>query len=196
MGPAVLDPFFASALGVLWLLLPTYIANAFATLPRGRGPPMDFGRVWKRDGRRILGASKTWSGFLVGGFGAMPFALLEAGLILAAPPNLSLVPVLAPSILAAVPLAALLTFGAMTGDAFGSFVKRRLGRESGTRTVLLDQLPFVLLPIALGFLFYPALFGGVFLSWEAVLWLLVFTLGLHVTFNWIGYKAGLKKVPW
>lgn len=192
----VLAPIFSSALAVLWLLLPAYIANAFATLPRGRGPPMDFGRVWNGDGRRVLGPSKTWSGFFAAGFGAMPFGLLEAGLILAAPPNLALVPVLAPTVLAAVPLAALLTFGAMSGDALGSFLKRRLGRESGSRTLLLDQLPFVLVPIALGFLFYPALFAGVFLSWEAVLWLLVFTLGLHVSFNWIGFKAGLKKVPW
>ena len=196
MGPAVLDPFLWCALGVLWLLLRAYVANAFATLPRGRGPPMDFGRIWKGDGRRILGPSKTWSGFFVAGFGAMPFGLLEAWLILHAPANLALVPVLAPSVLAAVPLAALLTFGAMTGDAIGSFLKRRLGRASGTRTLLLDQLPFVLVPIGFGLLGYPALFGGVFLSWEAVLWILVFTLGLHVSFNWIGYKAGLKKVPW
>lgn len=192
----MLDPALSSAVGVLWLLLPAYIANAFATLPRGRGPPMDFGRVWKGDGRRLLGPSKTWSGFFAAGFGALPFGLLEAWLILLAPPNLALVPVLAPSVLAAVPLAALLTFGAMIGDAAGSFLKRRLGRASGSRVLLLDQLPFVLVPIALGFLCYPALFGAVFLSWEAVLWLLVFTLGLHASFNWIGHKAGLKKVPW
>ena len=192
----MLDPVLGSALGVLWLLLPTYIANAFATLPRGRGPPMDLGRLWPGDGRRVFGPSKTWSGFFVAGFGAIPFGLLEAGLILAAPPNLAIVPVLAPTVLLAVPLAALLSFGAMVGDAFGSFLKRRLDRASGSRAILLDQLPFVLVPIALGFLFYPALFSEVFLSWEAVLWLLVFTLGLHVSFNWIGYKAGLKKVPW
>jgi CDP-2,3-bis-(O-geranylgeranyl)-sn-glycerol synthase len=192
----VLNQFFSSALAVLWLLLPTYIANAFATLPRGRGPPMDFGRTSARDGRRVLGPSKTWSGFLAAGFGAMPFCLLEAALILAAPPNLAVVPVLAPSVLAAVPLAAILTFGAMTGDALGSFIKRRLGRESGARTLLIDQLPFVLVPIGLGFAFYPALFTSVFFHWEAVLWLVIYTLGLHASFNWIGYKAGLKKVPW
>ncbi len=186
----------ASGLAVLWLMLPAYIANSFATLPRGRGPPMDFGRVWPGDGRRILGPSKTWSGFLFAGFAAMPFALLEAWLILLAPPNLAVVPVLAPSVAAAIPLAALLTFGAMIGDAIGSFLKRRLGRPSGARTYFLDQLPFVLVPIALGFAFYPALFLGVFGHWEAVLWLAVLTLGLHAAFNWIGFKAGLKKVPW
>ncbi len=186
----------ASGLAVLWLMLPAYVANALATLPRGWGPPMDFGRTWRGDGRRILGPSKTWSGFLFAGFFAMPVGLLESWLILLAPPNLKLVPVLAPSVAAAVPLVAILTFGAMAGDALGSFIKRRIGRESGERTIFLDQLPFVLVPIALGFAFYPSLFLEVFGHWEAVLWLLVYTLGLHVAFNWIGFKAGLKKVPW
>jgi CDP-2,3-bis-(O-geranylgeranyl)-sn-glycerol synthase len=192
----VLPQIYSSALAVLWLLLPAYAANALATLPRGRGPPLDLGRVWTRDGRRVFGPSKSWSGFLFAGFVAMPICLLEAWLILLAPPNLQLVPVLAPTVLAAVPLAAILTFGAMTGDALGSFVKRRIGRESGTRTVLLDQLPFVLVPIAIGLGVYPGLFLSVFGHWEAVLWLLVYTLGLHVLFNWIGFKVGLKKVPW
>ena len=186
----------ASGLAVLWLMLPAYIANAFATLPKGRGPPMDFGRIWKRDGRRVLGPSKTWSGFFAAGFGAMPFGVLEAWLILLAPPNLRIVPVLAPTVVDAIPLAAILSFGAMIGDALGSFVKRRLGRESGARALVLDQLPFVLVPIALGFAFYPSLFVSVFGHWEAVLWLIVITFGLHAAFNWIGFKAGLKKVPW
>ncbi len=192
----MLDPFESSALAVLWLLLPAYVANALATLPRGRGPPMDFGRVWARDGRRVLGPSKSWSGFLFGGFVAMPVGLLEAWLILLAPPNLQLVPQFAPSLVAAIPVVALLTFGAMSGDALGSFIKRRLGRESGARTLLLDQLPFVLVPIGLGLVFYRGLFVGVFGSWEGVFWLLVYTLGLHTVFNWVGYKLGLKKVPW
>jgi CDP-2,3-bis-(O-geranylgeranyl)-sn-glycerol synthase len=192
----VLAPFFAAALAVLWLLLPAYIANAFATLPKGRGPPMDLGRVWPRDGRRLLGPSKTWAGFLVAGFGALPFGLLEAWLILLAPPSLRLVPVLAPSVEATIPLAALLTFGAMIGDAVGSFVKRRLDRPSGTRTLLLDQLPFVLVPIGIGVVLYPAVFVTTFGSVEAIVWLLVYTLGLHALFNYIGYWVGLKKVPW
>ena len=192
----MLAPLESAAVQVLWVLLPAYVANALATLPRGAGPPMDFGRVWARDGRRVLGPSKSWSGFLFGGFAAIPVGLLEAWLILLAPPNLQVVPQLGPTVLAALPVVAILTFGAMAGDALGSFIKRRAGRESGARTLFLDQLPFVLVPIAVGVVFYPALFLGVFAHWEAVLWLLVYTLGLHAAFNWVGYKAGLKKVPW
>jgi CDP-2,3-bis-(O-geranylgeranyl)-sn-glycerol synthase len=157
---------------------------------------MDLGRVWAGDGRRILGPSKTWSGFLVGATLAVPFGLLEAALILAAPPNLELVPRWGPSVLAAAPLVALVTYGAMSGDALGSFLKRRLGRPSGARALVLDQLPFVAVPILAGVAVDPRLFLGVFGTWEALLWLLVFTFGLHAAFNWIGFHAGLKKVPW
>ncbi|MCI4373261.1 MAG: CDP-2,3-bis-(O-geranylgeranyl)-sn-glycerol synthase [Thermoplasmata archaeon] len=192
----MLNPIFASALAVLWLMIPVYIANAFATIPKGRGPPMDLGWTWPWDGRRILGPSKTWSGFLFAGFATIPFGLFLAWLILVAPPVWQVVPVLTPTVWDAIPLAALLSFGAMTGDALGSFVKRRLNRSSGSRTIFLDQLPFVVVPIALGLIFYRSLFWGVFGSVEAVLWLIFYTLVLHALFNWIGYKVGLKKVPW
>jgi CDP-2,3-bis-(O-geranylgeranyl)-sn-glycerol synthase len=181
---------------VLWVLLPALIANATATLPRGRGPPMDLGRTWPWDGRRILGTSKTWSGFWFGTLFALPFGLLEAYLILLAPPDLAIVPRFGATVVDAIPVVFLLSAGAMTGDALGSFVKRRLGRDSGARTLLLDQLPFVLVPIGLGLVLDPSLFWTTFGSLEAVAWLLVFTLGLHVAFNYVGYWAGLKKVPW
>lgn len=177
------------------MLTPAFIANATATFPRGWGPPMDFGRSWS-DGRRIFGPSKTWSGYLFGTLFAMPFGLLMAWLVLIAPPSLQLVPAFGPSVLGAVPVVLLLTGGAMTGDALGSFVKRRLGRESGSRTILLDQLPFVLLPLGIGLVLFPGTFVPAFLSPEGILWLVVFTLGFHVAFNWIGYKIGAKRVPW
>jgi CDP-2,3-bis-(O-geranylgeranyl)-sn-glycerol synthase len=180
---------------VLWVLTPTYIANAAATLPRGRGPPMDFGRSL-RDGRRLFGDTKTWSGFLFGILFALPFGLLQAWLILIAPPDLQLVPRFGPTVLLSVPVLLLLTAGGMTGDLLGSFIKRRLGRPSGARTLLLDQLPFVLVPVTLGVLLAPSIFVTTFFSLEAILWLLVFTLGLHAGFNWIGYWTGAKRVPW
>ena len=182
--------------GVLWVLTSSYIASASATLPRGWGPPMDFGRSWPPDGRRILGPSKTWSGFLFGATFAMPFGLVQAWLILIAPPNLQVVPAFGPTVLAAVPVVALLTYGAMAGDALGSFIKRRLDLGSGRRAPLLDQLPFVLLPIGVGAVAFPSVFVPTFFSLEALAWLLVFTIGLHAAFNWIGYRIGTKKVPW
>jgi CDP-2,3-bis-(O-geranylgeranyl)-sn-glycerol synthase len=181
---------------VLWVLLTPYVASATATIPRGRGPPMDFGRTWPGDGRRVLGPSKSWSGFLFGTFFAFPIALLQAWLILIAPPNLAIVPQFGPTVIGAVPVALLLTAGAMSGDALGSFIKRRLGRTSGSRAPLLDQLPLVAVPVLVGLAVFPSTFVPAFFSLEALFWLLVFTLGLHTAFNWVGYKAGLKRVPW
>ena len=191
----MLNPHLEVLVRVLWVLTPVFAANALATLPRGRGPPMDLGRNWP-DGRRILGPSKTWSGFLFGTIAAIPIVLLQAWLILHAPPNLALVPIYATTVAGAVPIALLLTGGALTGDALGSFIKRRLGYGSGARVLGLDQLPFVLLPIGLGLLLFPNVFVVTFLSVEALLWVLVLTLGLHTLFNWIGFKIGTKKVPW
>jgi CDP-2,3-bis-(O-geranylgeranyl)-sn-glycerol synthase len=191
----VVNPHLDVLIRVLWVLTPVYAANALATLPKGRGPAMDFGRIWS-DGRRVLGPSKTWSGFLFGTFVAVPIVLLQAWLILIAPPNLQLVPHYASSVVGALPVAFLLTGGAMTGDAAGSFIKRRLGYGSGARVFGLDQLPFVLMPIGLGLVLVPAVFVPTFFSLEALLWVLLLTLGLHAVFNWIGFKMGTKKVPW
>ena len=191
----MVDPHLEVLIRVLWVLTPVYIANAFATLPKGWGPSMDFGRNWT-DGRRVLGSSKTWSGLLFGTIAAAPFALLEAWLILLAPPNLQLVPHYGPSVLAAVPVAFLLTGGALIGDAVGSFLKRRLGYGSGARVLGLDQLPFVFVPIGLGLALYPAIFVPTFFSVEALLWVLLLTVVLHFLFNWIGFRIGTKKVPW
>ncbi|HEV2231468.1 MAG TPA: CDP-archaeol synthase [Thermoplasmata archaeon] len=192
----MVDPHLLVPARVLWVLTTAYIANATATLPRGRGPPMDLGRNWPWDGRRLLGPSKTWAGFLFGPTFAVPFGLLQAYLILIAPPDLALVPQFGVSVLASLPLVLTLGFGALSGDAIGSFVKRRLGRESGARTWALDQLPFILLPVGIGLVAFPAVFVPTFASLEALGWLVVFTLGLHVAFNYIGYWAGWKKVPW
>jgi len=181
---------------VLWVLTPTFISNATATLPGGRGPPMDFRRNWPWDGRRILGPSKTWSGFLCGTLFGLPFGLLMAWLYLIAPTNLRLVPTFGSSVLGALPLVLLLCGGALVGDAIGSFLKRRLARESGARTLLLDQLPFVLVPVLAGLVLFPSTFVPAFWNWQGVIWLLIFTLGFHAAFNWIGYMLGLKKVPW
>ena len=192
----MVDPHLLVPARVLWVLLPAYVANATATLPRGYGLPMDFGRIWPGDGRRLFGPSKTWSGFLCGSAIALSVGLLEAWLVLIAPPSLQLVPAFGATVLAAVPVVLWLGSGALLGDVIGSFLKRRRGLPAGGRMFPLDQLLFVAVPVLLGFPFWPAVFVPAFLSVEAVLWTLLFTVGLHVAFNFVGFKLGLKKVPW
>jgi CDP-2,3-bis-(O-geranylgeranyl)-sn-glycerol synthase len=191
----VVSPLLVAPAAVLWVLTTPYIASATATFPRGRGPPMDFGRFWP-DGRRVLGTSKTWSGFLFGSAFAFPFGLLQAWLILIAPPSLAIVPRYGPTVIGSIPVVILLTFGAMTGDALGSFLKRRAGVASGARSFVLDQMPFVFVPVGIGLLLFPATFLPVFFNLPGLVWLLVFTFVFHGAFNWIGHKVGLKSVPW
>ncbi len=187
-------------IGSLWVLIPTYVANASATLPKGWGPRMDLGRKWK-DGSPILGSSKSWSGFVAGSVIGLIVGLMQEMLVLVAPPSLQIVPLFSDSLLLSVPVLIALTFGAMTGDALGSFVKRRMGFQSGGRAPLLDQLPFVLLPMALVLVLSPPLFVAAFwpgltLGLFTLAWIILLTLVLHAGFNWVGYFAGLKRVPW
>ncbi|MGI0053541.1 MAG: CDP-archaeol synthase [Thermoplasmata archaeon] len=181
---------------VLWVLFPAYLANAAATFPKGRGPPLDFGRSWPSDRRRLLGSSKTVSGFLAGSFAFLWVGLIQQYLTSIAPPSLAIMPAFGPSLPGALPVLLLLSVGALTGDALGSFLKRRRGVPPGGRSLVLDPLFFVLVPVGLGIVLFPGLFVPTFLSVEAILATLVFTVGLHGAFNWVGHRVGLKKVPW
>jgi CDP-2,3-bis-(O-geranylgeranyl)-sn-glycerol synthase len=90
-------------------------------------------------------------------------------------------------------LSSLLSFGALTGDIFGSFVKRRVGFERGRSFPVLDQLGF----LVFAFLFasiHPA-FGTLYTP-DVILTGIIITPILHVVTNIIAYKLGLKEVPW
>jgi hypothetical protein len=94
-------------------------------LGNGFPAPLDANRLW-RDGRPLLGSHKTWRGLIAGTLAtALMGALLSRGFVIGA------------------------AFGALalTGDLFSSFIKRRIGRTSGSPVPLIDQLPEALLPM-------------------------------------------------
>ena len=129
--------------------------------------PIDGHRLW-RDGRRLLGASKTWRGLLS--------AIAVTSLI---------APVLGLSWWTGTAAAAL----AMLGDLLSSFCKRRLGLKSSARATGLDQLPESLLPALL----LQPLLG---LTWlEVVLIPPVFML-LEMVFSVLLYRLGVRKQPY
>ncbi|HLE96271.1 MAG TPA: CDP-2,3-bis-(O-geranylgeranyl)-sn-glycerol synthase [Candidatus Thermoplasmatota archaeon] len=182
----------------LWFLLPAYLAN-MAPVFVGGGAPMDGGRVW-RDGRRILGAGKTWRGFLL----APPVAaLLYTGLEALARAGWLPFPPLAATPAWTFAFALALGYGALFGDAMESFFKRRLGKERGARWLGFDQLDFVLgawiLAILVSTVVAPV-YGGVWFvaAFTPVILLvqLLATPALHLIVNWIGFKIGKKDVPW
>ena len=178
----------------VWLMLPAYLANTIASIVGG-GPPIDNGRNWN-DGRRILGEGKTWRGIIGGTLGGLVVGHLQmtAGadffsnyVSWGSQPYL---------------IFFLLAFGALVGDMVASFIKRRQGQERGTKSPLLDMYDFII-----GALVLTGLFGGGWLNhwlfggwishgWVPLITLIIATPILHRSVNILGYKLGVKQVPW
>jgi CDP-2,3-bis-(O-geranylgeranyl)-sn-glycerol synthase len=167
-------------LDLLIFLIPIYIANS-SPVVLGGGAPLDLDNTLP-DGERILGNGKTVRGFVAGTL-AGTFA---GGLV-------SLVYLLPffPSPLIQFTAAFFLSFGTMTGDALGSFMKRRMHVGSG-RPFVLDTIMFLIValvfvvPFASAALYQPL----------NLLFFLILTLILHPLTNYLANKAGLKSVPW
>jgi CDP-2,3-bis-(O-geranylgeranyl)-sn-glycerol synthase len=88
-----------------------------------------------------------------------------------------------------IPVAVLLSLGALTGDLIGSFIKRRVKVKSGDSSPFLDQLGFITMALIFAF---PLLMPGP----EFVIILILATLGIHWLSNALGYLLGLKENPW
>ncbi|TFG56877.1 MAG: CDP-2,3-bis-(O-geranylgeranyl)-sn-glycerol synthase [Methanomassiliicoccus sp.] len=176
-----------------WLMLPSFLPNSAAVV-FGGGLPVDMGRSWR--GKRLLGDGKTWRG-LIGGicagislgiiqlYLAFPFDRLDFFGFGSFPTNLVVVIVLA--------------VGSLAGDMVGSMIKRRLNIGRGNKAPLIDQYNFLLGSILLVLLLFPDWFLDNFWrndGWVSLLAVLLITPILHRGVNIIGYKLGLKKVPW
>jgi CDP-2,3-bis-(O-geranylgeranyl)-sn-glycerol synthase len=175
----------------IWLGLSAWIANATPVLGGG-GRPIDGGRVF-RDGHRILGDGKSIRGFIVGVFFG---TLVGAAQFLSAPylrPLLAQFVTITPEmdyvLSMSVPVAFLLSLGALTGDVLGSFIKRRVNVKSGDPSPFLDQLGFIIMALIFA---YPLMMPSPIF----VLILILTTLGIHWLSNALGYLVGLKENPW
>jgi len=177
MSDALLD--FLTLLGrSLIYVLPAYFSNGAPVL-FGGGRPIDGGRTF-RDGRPIFGPRKTVRGFisgvLVGTFTGLALGLLleDQALIYPKPDAL---------------LGFLMGLGAMVGDLFGSFLKRRLNRPPGAPAPGLDQLDFLLGAVVFSL---PYRSPGL----DVLACALILTPAIHLLTNYGAYKLGLKKEPW
>ncbi|GGY74023.1 CDP-archaeol synthase [Marinobacter zhanjiangensis] len=155
----------------VWLLVLLILANglpvvAARLLHHRFDLPVDGGRRW-RDGRPLLGASKTWRGLLAG--------LLGCALC-------------APLLGLSAAFGAVYGALALAGDLLSSFIKRRLGLEASARASGLDQLPESALPVAFAWLWLdlPA--------WQAIGVVLLFVTG-NVLSSPLLYRLGIRKRP-
>jgi CDP-2,3-bis-(O-geranylgeranyl)-sn-glycerol synthase len=167
-------------LDLLVFLIPVYIANS-SPVVLGGGAPLDFGIVLS-DGRRIFGRGKTIRGFA----GGVLAGTLAGGLV-ALFYQLPYFPGPGAQFMAAF----LLSVGTLTGDAFGSFLKRRLGIELGSQFM---PDTFIFLVVSLIFVF-PLADASLF-ALPNLAFFLILTVILHPLTNIIANRLGLKKVPW
>lgn len=168
---------------VFWLFLPAAVANMvpilFSKMPVF-DTPVDFGK--KYHGQAIVGPHKTYRGFIVGVAAAVLVVYLQKKLFFH---TLNLAYINYPQI-NVLKLGFLLGFGALFGDLLKSFIKRRLGKKSGSPWPPYDQIDWVIGAVV---------FVGFYIPLESkqvVVALIMFGL-LHPLASLVGYKLGLKK---
>ncbi len=177
---------------VIYFMLPAYLANVSA-LVFGGGIPLDMGRNF-RDGRRIIGNGVTWRGTLIGTLIGTIIGIIQGtistyyGNVFNLIPGVMIIQGPIPtSILQGAIIGLFLAGGALIGDAFGSFIKRRIGIERGKPAPFLDQLDFVI-----GALVFASLI--VFIPLEMIILIIIITVFLHLLTNIIAYLIGMKDV--
>lgn len=195
MGPTFLrGPMALEAVPqALWFFLPAYVANPMAVV-FGGGTPIDFGRTL-RDGERLFGDGKTWRGLAGGVASGAVLGLFLSGLADVVAPGTGWS---SGSTGEALGMSALLASGALLGDLWGAYVKRRLHRPRGSKAVGLDQYDFVVGALGLVAL-VPTWSETRFFAGDALLGLLAIILitpALHRAVNIVGYRTGRKREPW
>ena len=172
---------------VLYFLLPAYISNS-GGLIFGGGKPVDFGES-DSNGIRWIGDGVTWRG-LIGGtilgtlVGAVqgyfgPNLLLLFGNTITTP--------IAVGVTNGVIIGFLLAFGALVGDAAGSFLKRRLGIGRGKPAPILDQIDFLVVAL---------LFCSLVVKFDLrfIMIAIILTIIIHLISNTGAYLLGIKDV--
>lgn len=128
--------------------------------------PVDGGRLWK-DGRPILGKSKTWRGVVSGALACGLFSMITGlGFIFG------------------------VVFGVfgLIGDMLSSFIKRRRDLASSARAVGLDQIPEALLPMLLAMWWLPVS------GWVVIGVVVLFTLS-NIFASPLLYRIGIRRQP-
>ncbi len=157
---------------------PAFFANSVPVYTSGLGR-IDRGKNF-RDGKPLLGAHKTIGGALGGLLGGVMVGLA--------------VPLFFPEVFSQTTgyniwIAFLLGFGALLGDAIGSFIKRRTAIKSGRPFPIMDQVGFIIVALLLADIFmdFPYIWA----------WIIIpATLGIHFVANVIAYLMGWKDVWW
>ena len=217
---ATVGDFAVNVLTVLILYGPAYLANTGAML-FGKWIPdkigfdnhkIDAGRIHS-DGNRLLGDGKSWEGLFGGGvFSGILVMIAHYIWDENTPPSDR--PFIDPLLIsdssdwfwignewvAAFVLGFTLGFSCMLGDMAGSYVKRRQGLkregEVSSKAPLLDTLPFAIFIFLAAAIFFN---DQVMMNSDLrlpIIAIIVLTPIIHRSFNILGYRLGLKSVPY
>jgi CDP-2,3-bis-(O-geranylgeranyl)-sn-glycerol synthase len=135
------------------------------------------------DGERILGEGKTIRGFV----GGVITGTVAGGVVT----YFYLLPFFPDAKMQFIGVF-VLSFGALLGDAIGSFIKRRAKIGSG-KPFMLDSVLFVIIALVL---VYPFVNAKILYTPVNVSFFILLTLILHPLTNFFANRAGLKNVPW
>jgi len=160
---------------LLYVMLPAYAANMAPVLCRKLpwSAPVDFGMRVR--GERLLGAHKTWRGFVCG-----VCAALLTGLIMQ---------VYWPFDIHLIYWSLLAGSGALFGDSVKSFFKRRRSIESGKPWIPFDQLDYSIGALLFGaIIFFPGWFEAIFIIGASLV--------LHVVVNHVAFWLKIRDEKW
>ncbi len=176
----------------LWFFLPAAFANGVPVLVakvpwlKKFEAPMDFGLTYR--GKRILGAHKTWRGFIAGILTStltlwlQQLAVMHFGWAQWLTTQVDYVNL--PTLV----LGPIFGAAALAGDAFESFLKRQRNTPPGYGWFPWDQLDYILAAAAASMPF-------VSLSLGQYAWLIGFWFAIHIVSTYIGYLIGLRDKP-
>lgn len=179
--------FLIACVATLYFILPAYFSNG-SGLVFGGGTPVDFGKS-DSNGNRWIGDGVTWRGLIAGTIVGTVTGAIQGyfGPELMQAFGQYLITPIATDLYSGIQIGFLLGFGALLGDAIGSFLKRRLGIGRGKPAPILDQLDFIIVALIL-------VSFVVELNWICIILALVLTLFFHLVTNTGAYLLGLKDV--
>ncbi|MGN0176292.1 MAG: CDP-2,3-bis-(O-geranylgeranyl)-sn-glycerol synthase [Methanobrevibacter sp.] len=176
-----------SCVTTLYFILPAYLSNS-AGLIFGGGLPVDFRKTDKK-GIRWIGDGVTWRGLIAGTIIGSLTGLIQgfaAPYIIPTYGGYIITPIIT-NTTNGILIGFLLGFGALLGDAMGSFLKRRLGIDRGKSAPILDQLDFLI--VALILVSFVVKMDLLFIILSILL-----TLIIHLIANTCAYLLNLKDV--
>lgn len=176
-----------ACLTTIYFLLPAYFSNG-AGLVFGGGAPVDFGKTDKNNNRWI-GDGVTWRGFICGTLIGVLTGFVQGYFgpqIIAEFGDYIITPIIT-NTSEGILIGFLLGFGALLGDALGSFIKRRIGIGRGKPAPVLDQLDFLIVALIL-------VSVVVELNWLFIAIAIIMTLIIHLIANTGAYLLGIKDV--